>query len=567
MSELKRFEEERITADVLVIGAGTGGMMAAIAAADGGAQVILCEKGNVRRSGGIRGANDHFLCYIPHIHGREIWENIIQRSLTFQAGPTDVDVYVKLWERSYEVVQKWESWGISMKTDGHYEFTGHSFPGSSGRMGEPGKTDRLWLHFSDFKLSTKLADQVKKRDVRIMNRVMITELLKDSEGRVAGAIGISTREPKLYTFQVKSVIYNTGGVSATRLYPSPYLLTYSLAEPETGDGDIMAYRGGADMINTEFLYRHVAVVYGPFWGKASWIGVVRDAEGQPIAPPYLSKPDLENGDMSAQNTDAMERIWALGKGPVWMDTRDITDEDERYMRWGFESEAMQPLTTWLEDEKINLKKSRFEFAPTQPSIQMRARTATDCMTTVKGLFSTIRPILARSAISGMIAGESAAAYCSGMDFSHLEKNKDQILRAKESYEEILGREGTRFATWDEAQWALHQTMHRYALPPLRTENTLMTGYARILRLRDKARQLLKAKNPHELYHCLEVLNLIDIAELVILAVNERKESRGEARRHDYPFVNPMLNKLLVLFQKDGKPSFRWESFRPIPGKS
>ena len=566
MGEIKTLKEERVEADVLVIGAGTGGMMAAICAADGGAQVVLCEKGNAKRSGGIRGGNDHFLCYIPGIHGPDVWENIVRNMLALQAGPTDQDVYAKLWERSYEVVKKWESWGIDMKTEGHYEFTGHSFPGSSGRMGEPGKTDRLWLHFSDLKLSTKLEKQVNDRKVSIINRVMVTELLKDSNGRVAGAIGVSTREPRLYIFQVKSIIYNTGGVSATRLYPSPHLVGYSLAEPETGDGDIMAYRGGADMINTEFLYRHVALVYGPFWGKASWIGVVRDAEGKPIAPPYLAKPDLENGDMSAQNTDAMDRIWALGKGPVWMDTREITDEDEHYMRWGFDSEAMQPLVTWLEEEKIDLKKSRFEFAPTQPSIQMRARTGTDCMTTVKGLYSTIRPILARSAISGMIAGESASDYARGIDFSDLKRNDDQILQAKQRYEEILDRAGTQFAGWTEAQWAIHQIMQRYALPPLRTESTLMTGYARLLRLKDKAKRLLKAANPHELYHCLEVLNLMDIAELVILAVNERKESRGEARRQDYPFVNPMLNKLLVCSQKDGKPSFRWTPFRRIPGK-
>lgn len=148
--------------------------MAAISAADGGAQVVLCEKGNAKRSGGIRGGNDHFLCYIPDIHGPNVWDNILQNMLALRAGPTDLDVYVKLWERSYEVVKTWEGWGINMKTDGHYEFTGHSFPGSSGRLGEPGKTDRLWLHFSDLKLSTKLEKQVNDRNIRIINRVMVT---------------------------------------------------------------------------------------------------------------------------------------------------------------------------------------------------------------------------------------------------------------------------------------------------------------------------------------------------------------------------------------------------------
>ena len=57
--------EERVSTDVLVVGAGAGGIMAAISAADSGARVILCEKGNARRSGGIGGGNDHFVCYIP----------------------------------------------------------------------------------------------------------------------------------------------------------------------------------------------------------------------------------------------------------------------------------------------------------------------------------------------------------------------------------------------------------------------------------------------------------------------------------------------------------------------
>ena len=73
--------------------------------------------------------------------------------------------------------------------------------------------------------------------------------------------------------------------------------------------------------------------------------------------------------------------------------------------------------------------------------------------------------------------------------------------------------------------------------------------------------MLKASNQNELYHCLEVLNLLEIAELVILAINERKESRGQLRRLDYPFTNPMLGQFLVMSEKNGKPGFRWE--RPV----
>jgi len=557
----KTLTEERIDTDVLVVGAGTGGMMAAIAAADGGARVILCEKGHARRSGGIRGGNDHFLCYVPEIHGGADQE-VIRRSLSmFSATPSDRDVTAKIWDRSYSVVQMWESWGVNMKTNGHYEFTGHDFPGSTGKMGEPGKTTRCWLHFSDYKLTNKLDKQVRDRNVKIMNRVMITEVLKDTTGRVAGAVGIDTRESKLYIIQAKSIVYNTGGVGATRIYPSPRVIDYSMAEPETGDGDIMAYRAGAHIIDSEFGRRHVAMAFGPFWGQASWIGVVRDYYDDPIAPPYLTKPDAEIGDISCANTAAHDRTWAMGRGPVWMDTRQLTEEDEQYMRWGFESEGMQPIVSWLEENNVDIKKSRFEFAPTQPLVPMHARVDANFMTTVEGLYSTLRPGLSRSAISGVIAGESAAVHAGKVNLAGVENQGEKISGIKKRYEDILNREGQQYADWREGQWAVWQVMHWYATPNRRSESTLMAGHAQLTRIRDKAKKILKAENQHDLYHCLEVLNLLDIAELVILSVNERKESRGEARRVDYPFPNPLLEKIMIAYNKDGKPAFAWEEPR------
>ena len=55
--------------DVLVVGGGIAGLMAAIAAASQGAKVIVSEKANSRRSGSGATGNDHFGCYIPEVHG------------------------------------------------------------------------------------------------------------------------------------------------------------------------------------------------------------------------------------------------------------------------------------------------------------------------------------------------------------------------------------------------------------------------------------------------------------------------------------------------------------------
>ena len=59
-----------LEADLAVVGGGIGGLMAAISAAEAGAEkVIVLEKAHVRRSGSGATGNDHFRCWIPEKHG------------------------------------------------------------------------------------------------------------------------------------------------------------------------------------------------------------------------------------------------------------------------------------------------------------------------------------------------------------------------------------------------------------------------------------------------------------------------------------------------------------------
>ena len=46
--------------DIAVVGGGIGGLCAAIAAAEGGARVMVLEKANTKRSGSGATGNDHF---------------------------------------------------------------------------------------------------------------------------------------------------------------------------------------------------------------------------------------------------------------------------------------------------------------------------------------------------------------------------------------------------------------------------------------------------------------------------------------------------------------------------
>ena len=91
--------KERLESDVLIVGGGIAGLMAAIAAADKGASVTLLDKANTKRSGAGATGNDHFLCYIPEKHGTinvvydriglpEYWEHRSFKELGLEQEPT-----------------------------------------------------------------------------------------------------------------------------------------------------------------------------------------------------------------------------------------------------------------------------------------------------------------------------------------------------------------------------------------------------------------------------------------------------------------------------------------------
>ncbi len=67
-----RRDEEPMETDVLIAGGGIAGLMAAIRAAVSGASVIVAEKANTKRSGCGATGNDHFLCYLPEVHGKDM---------------------------------------------------------------------------------------------------------------------------------------------------------------------------------------------------------------------------------------------------------------------------------------------------------------------------------------------------------------------------------------------------------------------------------------------------------------------------------------------------------------
>ena len=544
--------EELVKADVLCIGGGIAGLMAAIRAAELGAKVIVAEKGNALHSGRGRAGNDHFWCYIPEAHGHDM-ESFLKGCLkgpklrAMQSG-TSFKVLRTFLEKSFDIVKLWDSWGIPMKYQGRWEFAGHSFPGDV----------LTHLKYAGQGQKGKLIDKAVKNGAEILNRVMVFDLLS-GDGGLVGAIGVDTRDDKTIVFEAKSIILGTG--FADRLYlPAVPGWLASIAGGLTlnGDGRVMTYRAGGELVGTEMPRRHIGPRYFSRFGQATWVGVLRDPQGKPIGP-YITKPDRRYGDMTAEVSSViLEDYMKSGRGPVYMDCRGLTDEDYKYMMHWLVHEGSVAVINYMKEEGIDIRRNPIEFG-TYPIIpEGKIWINEKAETSIDGLYAAgdesmggIGP----AATYGWIAGENAAKYARGKPPFEIEKARMEIEARKSLVHEIRSRKVG--PDWKEANIALQQIMHDYA-GNIRSEDLLQAGLNHLRRLRKKVNATMMARNQWELTRCLETLNLLDLGELVFIAADERKETRGLHKRSDYPLTNPMLeNKALFIKRVDGKPVAEW----------
>ena len=545
--------------DVLVVGGGIGGLMAAIAAADGGAKVIVCDKSDTRRSGSGATGNDHFNCYIPEVQGGTLEESAQELDRSMVGGWADPSLQKLFMSRSYEVVKDWDAWGINMKPrNDRYEFNGHAFP---GRM-------RVFLKYDGWNQKAVLTEQALKRGVVIENKTPITEYLVDDSGKIVGAMGISIAklEPEIKLYKTKAIISTTGNTS--RLYPSitgGMMFNTAHCPANAGGGRAAAYRIGAELVNLEIPNTHAGPKYMERCGKATWIGVLSDRTGKPVGP-FVSKPTKELGDVTADVWHSVFRDkYEDGSGPVFMNCTETAPEDMEYMLWGLKCEGDTSLLDAMDQQEIDLSKDIVEFTQYEPimigrGIQIDEHAATN----VPGLYAAgdevgnFRADIAGAAIFGRIAGENAALYVKNTDMTENNLFEYDVVKTNiERYGEMM--EPTSGPSWKELNMGVQQIMNDYAgISHPRSESMLTAGLQNLENLERNAEHHIRCKDSHELMRAIESYDLLEIGKLVCVTALERKETRAMHKRSDCTFTNPLLDGMfLTIKQVDGKPEMNW----------
>jgi succinate dehydrogenase/fumarate reductase flavoprotein subunit len=223
-----------IETDVLVIGSEGAGARAAMAAADASAAVTMVTKGRMTRSGAtLTGAADLDVdsATLHRLLGRgdpddspeTFFRDMVIEGKYLNDQPL-VEAHVQdVPQRAEELL----SWGL--KVYDVRQNPGHSYPRN--------------MYTSGHDLVMVLKRQVKRRPIDLVEDAMVTDLLV-AEGRVVGASLLDLTSGETDVVRAKATVLATGGGHNVYSYTTG-------PEDLTGDGQAMALRAGAALMNME----------------------------------------------------------------------------------------------------------------------------------------------------------------------------------------------------------------------------------------------------------------------------------------------------------------------------
>ena len=588
---MSKVQTETVTCDVLCIGGGGAAVMAAVAAKEAGADVLIASKGKIGNSGdtimiggaysmdgenakrkyGFKKADASFTKEV-------LFEQIVKQSFHL----SEQNLAEQFVEESPEAVYRCWQWAEHAKVNQRFiKPAGWMLAGSG--------------------MGRALKQGLKETPgIRTLEDVMIVDLLK-SGNRVCGAVGFHIYSGEPVVFRAKSVVIATGGWQ-------PFSVTSTNGDVTCGDGIAMAYRAGAQLADMEFQL-FIATALEPECSRGSIlpylltaaglpVGVL-DAEGSPISISKKLQKIAKGSEMGKIISDAcwsqrLLEVKGTKNGGLYLDFsrinrmpcllvdavfRLLLNQMKQFYRYGYYHS--DDLKLW---KKLMKERGKLEFALCS-EYSMGGIVIDETMATrVPGLYAAgeagsgvfgacrVADATTEMLVQGSRAGKSAAQYAAGSDLPCADSGEA---------DEILQKIGAPLQEGDGIDPLESLKKLRSAADagfgPIRNEAGLSGALAEIRRIQEEELPNLRAASRSPVYNYSRMCaigeeNLLTCAEAGVRAALMRKESRGFHLRSDFPAVDNSRFASRILAERDGKEmqlSERKPNIRsiPIPGGS
>jgi succinate dehydrogenase / fumarate reductase flavoprotein subunit len=427
-----------------------------------------------------------------------------------------------------------------------------------------GHTYRRLCHVGDrtgLELIRTMQEKVLATEADIYMETTVTKLLKKGD-RVVGAVGYTRESGKFIHFKAKAVIMATGG------WGRIFKVTSNSWEG-TGDGVVLGYDAGAEIVDMEMMQFHPTGMVWPPGVRGLLVtegvrgegGLLRNSEGARYMENYdKEKMELSTRDVVARaNYTEVQEGRGSEHGGVYLDITHL----------GYEG-IMKKLPTMYEQFKnladIDISREPMEVFPTvhytMGGIKVDPET---CATNVPGLYAAGEVAgglhganrlggnsLSDLLVFGRRAGEGAAAFVGeSVHSADIEGDavRTEIGRVLEPLEK--GGEGeSPYLMQQELQVAMMEHANL-----MRDGDSLKEGLGKILALKDRLPNVRvggsRLFNPG--WHTAQDIRyLIQISEIILRTALERKERRGAQWRLDFDGPDEELGRINFIVTKNGQ---------------
>ncbi len=550
---------EVLESDILVIGAGMAGLMAAIRAKDFVDKVVVVEKGKVTRSG-VSVFCHAFGSPVPEGVREPLMKEMVERS----AYLGDQAWFEILLQEVGKRANDMEKWGVVFERDKK---------GNLKIDAIRGQRIKVCALAMGKQLIEAMVQEALRRGVKFVERIAVTDLLTSdgkhpTQGHIVGAVGIHTRTGQFMVFKSGAVVIATGSMSAK--------LQHAYMDNVTGDGYAMAFRAGAELGGMEFAPVSVFTNWnrnfhtggsGQFLHEGAKL-VNRLGEEFLRKYPTASKESIgfEGHDDYGELCRAMAVEILEGRGPVYFDLRGWSQEKIDKIR------KVLPFTAMAFDEAgVDMKQQLVE------SIPMCSIYATGCESgirvntvggsTIGGLYAAGAAVMygkgplpqALSAVGGYRAGESAASWARDTEFADIYRGQAESLK-QAVFSPLQRKEGI---SPGKIYYSVNKVVTPWGASLFKHEKRIRDVLAAIRQIARDDLPRMKAEDIHELVKATEATNFVLMMELVNIAALERKESRMVHYREDYPYTDNRDWLKWILLKNDGKDGVQLK-IEPVP---
>ena len=535
--------------DVLVVGSGGAGMLAAVEAAKAGRKTVMLTKGQAARSGatatitgdcsvagrtcvdllGLRAdrndtEDDFFADTVAG--GKFLSDQRLAETMVSEVGP---------------VLKSMRDLGLRL----------------GDPIQSPGHRTARGVWYSGMELMQVLRKEMIKLNIKVREEFFATDLLLN-DGVIAGIAGIDQRTGNIAAIKAKAVVLATGG--GMMIYP-----VQTAPEELTGDGHSMALRAGAELIDMEMIqFLPCTLIEPDIWRGIQFPWVLGPQSGirawllNRFGERFMAKWDPVNMEFATRDIISIacmkESVENRGgpNGGVFLSWAHLpTNIIDFAARWYFRTHLRG---NWLWEgfdfaDLVRRIKSgeAVEVMPASHFFMGGVLVDERSASRVPGLFccgeiagglhganrlsgSASSQILVQGKIAGFAAAEYArrssqpgivrtqwAAVCDELEAPLRRKNGTAPFELKEELQRLAN---------------VHVGM-------LRTEKSLKEALNRVRGLRCDLLARIYCRSTDRFYNkewadAVECRTMLDTLEAIALSALMRRESRGAHYREDYP---------------------------------